>query len=85
MENEAIMRAVRDVRAAVEHRPHLEESVVRAVTQPRLRRCPFSGGACTHRATCATRPGFGYCWLRHARLASEPEGQTTGLHRDSMG
>lgn len=27
----------------------------------------------------------GRSWEEHCRLANEPEGRTTGLHRDSMG
>lgn len=29
--------------------------------------------------------GSGETWSEHCRRASEPEGLTTGLHRDSMG
>lgn len=46
----------------------------------RAKSCPETGGTCQHRDSCARG-----CWARHARLASEPEGRTTGLHRDSMG
>lgn len=46
--------------------------------------CPETGGTCQHRETCDGANVI-TCWARHARLASEPEGRTTGLHRDSMG
>jgi hypothetical protein len=44
--------------------------------------CPETGGVCQHPDDCRGPRG---CWARHARIAGEPEGRTTGLHRDSMG
>jgi hypothetical protein len=46
--------------------------------------CPERGGVCQYPETCEG-PTVITCWARHSRLASEPEGRTTGLHRDSMG
>lgn len=67
----------------------IEEGYIDGSAAPRrsLRRleknCPETGGICQHRETCDGPTVT--CWARHARLASEPEGRTTGLHRDSMG
>lgn len=52
--------------------------------KPRTKHCPETGGICQHLSTC-TGPSVISCWARHARIASEPESRTTGLHRDSMG
>lgn len=46
--------------------------------------CPETGGECQYRETCDGASTI-TCWARRARVAGEPEGRTTGLHRDSMG
>lgn len=48
--------------------------------RPRPAWCPEAGGPCVN--GCA---GAWDCWAKRAQIANEPEGRTTGLHRDSMG
>ena len=50
---------------------HLQEAIQAAVDEMGL----------SHSRT----PTLDRDWAEHARLANEPEGRTTGLHRDSMG
>jgi hypothetical protein len=47
--------------------------------------CPETGGRCQRPETCENDANVIDCWARHCRRANEPEGRTTGLHRDSMG
>lgn len=47
------------------------------------RACPETGGTCQR--NCGRDGTVVKCWARQLRLESEPEGRTTGVHRDSMG
>lgn len=60
------------------HSPRINELQQRAYPT-----CLRTGKVCEKE--CSRHSYTDGCWIRHAELASQPEGRSTGLHRDSMG
>lgn len=66
-----------------DERTELGKAVTRMTRPPGVKRCPFTGGTCTHRPE-SYHGTVVKCWARESHIDNQPDG-LDGRHKDSMG